>query len=177
VVYGPNSEASKGWARFDPDSITTLEFEYSPKAIILNISSSPVTGESNGLVASTNRFVYNGDFSLSRRGEVQGRIDYTTQATFYPSQYPGNSYEMIEQDRIIGNGNFKTSSEFRSVLDSNPQPESTVYSYSINMPSTDVEANATNGVYIVTNKSGLPTNISRFFSGDWWSEPFASNLV
>ncbi len=177
VVYGPDSDASKAWARIDTEFVTTLELEYSPQVLILNISSSPASGEANGLASSVDRFVYNGKFSISKKGNIQGRIDYATHGTYYPSQYPSGSYEMIEQDRIIGNGNFKTSSGFRSVLELNPQPESTVYSYTINLPAADVEANAANGYYIDTNKGSMPSSISRFFSGDWWTDPFASNLV
>lgn len=149
---------------------STYEWEFGADTIVGTVISEPA-----GDYPSDNiqRFVLKGDFKYATgSGDISGRIDYIVQGDYFP----GVDDEAVVVSRVNGENVFRNYRESFLILGQASGVDRPFF-YA-NASPEGVAANAAVGINIVTDKSGLAQyGASSFFAGQWWSAPFAANLV
>ena len=181
TVYSDSSKVGQAWDRTGGGNfLTTAEYEFGKRQIVATIVGSPKEGYEPG-VSSINRWVFQGKFKYATNGNITGSLSSITQGTFYPISYPDGDepYEYINADRPSSSKtSFKSSSQLRSLMAFSDSPEYDLYNFAFKLSDGSRAANAENGIYYDTDKSRLGQfGLEKFFSGDWWTQPFESNLI
>jgi hypothetical protein len=123
------------------------------------------------------RRVFLGDFTVSKKGDLQGSINHYAIGDYFPTSAVFAESETISVDKITGRSKFRNSAEFMSLEIPYAQAGSNIYFYGTNLMPYDLQTMADKGIVVSADKGALPLNLSRFFSGNWWADPFGSNLV
>ena len=171
-VYTGDSEVIRRWDAQTPSDFVPLsaEYEYSDSAIVATITSATASRPQSPFVATT-RYVLQGDFQKDSSGDVTGRFAYYTHGTkvapdFYSLPGPEDPYESIYTVLLDTQGKF---SDFGESI-SDPSQIKYVFDYRDRVSPGDIGIEST--------KDRLPAlGLDKFFAGDWWSDPFAPNLV
>jgi hypothetical protein len=179
ITYGPESAVAKGFGgEFD----TTVEYELSKSRFIITHLGVPKAGTPSYNDESINRFVFEGEFNYSSTGGFSGRLDRWSQGTFTPGDYPGGPFEYIDTLSVDSPRRFGSSAEFRSVVnDSTPGgsiPIRNIFAYEANAGAITRTNEYLGSIIFSPDKSGLSSlGLDGFYGGEWWTNPFAGNLV
>ena len=174
VIYGPESPVSKV---FGSHVDSSFEFELSKSQIAMTRSGKVYSSQSAG------RVVLQGEFLYPRSGELSGRLDAFSLSNFYPENFPSGRYEEVEVYTLMSPRTFKGSQEFIDLIkEVNPEggltPPRRAFSYHANADQIQIENMARQGVFLSPDKTALSLfGLSNFYSGEWWTSPFASNLI
>ncbi len=173
--YGPNTKFVTGFkkALAIPDHYSQeYEFEVGKDFFVWNTigTATESTPRPQYAEKSFNRIVVSGNFRVSKSGELSGRADTITQGNHRYAPW-GDEFIGVAS---LGGRNFKNSAELYQILLSS-QNESNLFFYED--PQSIVE-------YGIADYTGSPTKdglaqfgLLKMFDGQWWNNPFASNLA
>jgi hypothetical protein len=182
TVYKDNNYSIIRWVQLDPDDIAfdfdlRYEFEYSKNRIIFNAITIPTIKEPT-YTGMIDRIVFSGKFKYSKNGVLSGRLSGIAQGTYFFS----DSYEYITANDY-GNKSFGSFTQLFKKIGSDDAPvygpgSNSIYNYDSEMSDSQIAANAVLGDVIENNKNRLDSfRLDSFYGGDWWNNPFDSNLV
>jgi hypothetical protein len=179
VIYGPGSTVSKSYgSEFEH----MVEYELSSKQIVLTVSAVPRGGVVSDDPGGAERFVFEGEFFYSPKGEFSGRLDRWSQGTFYARDFPAGAYEYVDTLELVKAQTFRGSSEFRSLaIASNPGgelPTRNIFAYEANSSASTFATRSEEGIALSTDKSPLAfLGLASFYGGEWWNNLFNGNLI
>lgn len=170
------------WAQLDPDDIAfdatiRYEFEFGKNQIVFNAITIPTIKEPT-YTGMIDRIVFSGKFKYSRNGVLSGRLSGIAQGTYFFS----DSYEYITANDY-GNKSFGSFTQLFKKIGSDDAPvygpgRNSIYNYDSEMSDRDIAANAILGDIIENNKNRLGSfGLDSFYGGNWWNNPFDSNLI
>ena len=152
---------------------TATEWEFGENRIIGTFASQLRGG--NPYSANTTRYVLMGSFSYAKDGSIGGVIDFAAGGDYIYGEPPDD--ETISVSRPGGINSFSSYTQSQSIL-RNTIGENYLFFYARNATPENIASNASNGIFITTDKSGLAQfGLSSIFAGDWWIDPFSPNLV
>jgi hypothetical protein len=160
-LYKPKSELAKGWQKFfDPAPKVSMKFEFEKDQIVVTLDSK----------AETNRFVLDGDFKYSKRGNISGKLARFTQGDFFEDD--ADEYITVYNAR---NKSFSNTIGIEKVVASTaPSRSNRIFTY---RDKPDSVASSL-GFPVDTDKGRLGSlGLNPFFKGNWWINPFDSNLI